>query len=171
MSHERAITAARFLEPDHGQTPPSASARRPPDRPGRPAGSGRCSRSARRRAGPRLELGARPLEAVVLVAQLARRQVSQLTLYSTLGVVRTTVAAGRTRTPPARSAASRGGSRCSITSTTAAASKPSRPLVAIGQRAVHSSMRSRCAPAVAPDAVARRRSPARGARRPRPRSA
>ena len=44
--------------------------------------------------------------------------------------------AARTRTARARTRASRGGSRCSITSTTAAASKPCEPRVAVDQRAV-----------------------------------
>ena len=57
------------------RTPPSASAARPRRPPARPAGSAPCSRSAHADARrPRRELRARPLEAVVRVAQLARRQ-------------------------------------------------------------------------------------------------
>ena len=105
--------------------------RRRPDAPGlpaRPAGTARRSRTARRRrSAQRLELRARPLEAVVAVAELARPAASRTSRCTPrFGVVSDDrLAAGRTRTATRSNAASRGGSRCSTTSTTAAASKPS----------------------------------------------
>ena len=80
---------------------------------------------ARRRRSPAqaCELGARPLEAVVAVAEACPAgRPAKRTLYSTFGRGQTTVP-GRANSNSTRSkAARRGGSRCSITSTTAAAS-------------------------------------------------
>ena len=109
--------------------PPSASARRPPAS-SAPTGTKRDARSrtARRRR------SAQPANSARVHSKrwsrwrsVARGQTLEATLYSTFGVVRTTVAGPRaTRTARARTRPRRGGSRCSMTSTTAAASKPAR---------------------------------------------
>jgi hypothetical protein len=58
------------------------------------------------------------------MAELPGPRVSQRTLYSALGVVTTTVPGRAEPNTLCSAAASRGGSRCSMTSTSAAASKP-----------------------------------------------
>ena len=108
---------------------------------------------------PGLELGARPLEAVVGVAQLPggqRLPDGRCTRRWASSARR--CRAGRTRTARARSAASRGGSRCSITSTTAAASKPCRRSSRYSSEPCSSVSRARLAlgQAVQPQSLGRR---------------
>ena len=108
--HLRRRARARIVRPDGQEAHGVAEARR------------------RHALGPRLELGARPLEAVVAVAEAVPAG-KPLEVHVVLGVrrrQRRPCRAARTRTARARTRASRGGSRCSITSTTAAASKPAR---------------------------------------------
>ena len=94
------------------------------------------SRSARRRRSAQSwNSRARPLEAVVAVAELPGRQ--RLEAHVVLGVRRRhddRRRPGALEHARARTRRSRGGSRCSITSTTAAASKPGEPRVAVGER-------------------------------------
>ena len=122
------------------RTPPSASAAPTlgvlgPDR---QEAHARSRSAPATRLGPGRELGARPLEAVVAVAEAARPAASRsCTLYSAFGVVTTTVAGPRElEDARARSAARRGGSRCSITSTSGGRVEAREPPVAVGQRAV-----------------------------------
>ncbi len=111
---------------NHAGRPPSASATRPPRPPGRSAGTGRHSRTARRcpRPSPGTPAGSTRSGGRDAGTARPRRSPRSRCTPGWASSARPSPA-GRTRRATRSKAESRGGSRCSTTSTTAAASKPS----------------------------------------------